>query len=177
MHETIMAQPTRPLLIMFSGLPGTGKSTLGYALAERNHWVLLAKDAIDRGLEQSDITDGRPGYDVLLGLAALNLQRGNSVVLDAVFGLEGLRQQAAVVAEASGARLRPVYCYNSQTEQWRQRITQRPAVVAGWTPADWSEVERVQRYFEPLADDFLALDSSQPLDLVLQQLLAFIALV
>jgi predicted kinase len=164
---------SRPALVMFSGLPGTGKSTLSYQLAETLHWTLLTKDAIDRSLEQSDIITARGGYNLLFDLARLNLERGTSVILDAVFTTQSLRDLAADVAEATSARLRIVYCFNSDQAQWQRRITDRPEVVSGWTPADWAEVEQVQARYEALQEDHLALDSHDPLAENLDRLLKF----
>lgn len=153
-------------LVLFSGPPGVGKSTLSYALARHTGWPVLAKDQIDRTLERLDLAHlpRTTGYDVMLDLAELQLRNGASAILDAVFPRQGFRSRASEIAARNGCRMCAVVCACSDRALWQGRVEGRPEMVAGWTPADWVEAQRVEASFEPWTDAHLLLDASQPLD-------------
>jgi len=151
-------------LVVIGGLPGTGKSTLGYRLARERGWALLSKDQINRSMVQVDVVDFWVGYEVMFGLARLNLRNGVSVVLDAVFRLERLRAQAARVAEECAAAFASVECSCSDGDTWQERVASRPAMVDGWTPVDWEGIQRIQKRYAAWQPPFLALDATDPLE-------------
>ena len=77
----------KPILIIFSGLPGSGKTTLAKALAQELQAVYLRIDSIENGLRASvakveTIEDA--GYQAAHRVAADNLERGFSVIADCV---------------------------------------------------------------------------------------------
>lgn len=75
------------MLIIFSGLPGSGKSTIARALARRLRAVYLRIDTIEqaiRAAEQGDNEMGPAGYFVAYGLARENLALGSIVITDSV---------------------------------------------------------------------------------------------
>lgn len=80
------------------GLPGTGKSTVSAALAERVGAVLIASDRVRKELQASGALSGEPGdfgrglyspesislvYETMLARAKSHLENGLSVILDA----------------------------------------------------------------------------------------------
>jgi Predicted kinase len=76
-----------PVLIVFSGLPGTGKSTIARALARDLGCVWLRIDSIEQavkasGVLRSTIDDG--GYCAAQAVAADNLEVGRTVIADCV---------------------------------------------------------------------------------------------
>src|SRR3954452_12685497 len=74
-----------PHLIIFSGLPGTGKTPLAKRLAAALNAVYLRADTIETALRTGGIAEvGGLGYMAGYALAAENLTLGNAVVADSV---------------------------------------------------------------------------------------------
>ncbi len=85
----------QPLLVVLAGRPGTGKTTLGQALASELRAAFLRIDAIETavvrcGLAQPPV--GPVGYAVAHEIAAATLALGTPVVIDAVNPVPEARQ-------------------------------------------------------------------------------------
>ena len=89
-----MSNPAR--LIVFAGLPGTGKSTLARMVAECFGAVWLRVDTLEASLLKAGIPQsfetGLAAYIAARDLAAVQLELGRDVVIDAVNGVEPARQ-------------------------------------------------------------------------------------
>ncbi len=174
-----VAKPViNPTLVLMSGLPGCGKSTLARVVAKRIGIPIFAKDRFQSLLRRNGLA-GRAtadGYHLLLDMADEQLSLGISVVLDAVFPQEGFRQAAAEIAMRHGAYWRPIYCFCSDTAVWQQRLDQRQhTYVPHWSPVGWEEVERLRQLFiEWSPREALMVDSIDSLDVNLQKVLAWL---
>ena len=85
--EIKIGTPTQKsaMLFIFSGLPGTGKTTLSQALARRQHALHLRIDTIEQQLRESGVQDiGPMGYAIAYVIAKDNLFLGLHVVADTV---------------------------------------------------------------------------------------------
>jgi predicted kinase len=174
--DMVQAAVGAPRLVLFSGPPGVGKSTLSYALSRQTGWAVMAKDGLDRTLETLDAGVWSPitAYQLMLDVAELNLRNEVSVLLDAVIPRRGFRQQAMDIAARHDAQFRAVVCYSRDPDLWRRRIEARPEMVLGWTPADWVEARRVAAMYEAWTSPHLPLDAVDPFDCNLERLLRYV---
>ncbi len=60
-----------PICILYSGLPGSGKTTLAHALATHLQIPVFSKDRMERVLKADGLTDGGSitSYHLLLDMA------------------------------------------------------------------------------------------------------------
>lgn len=90
------------MLILFTGLPGVGKSTLAKAYAARSGALHLSSDLIraELGLRGHYLQEEKQKvYDALLKRAGEALQAGKSVVIDSTLYRSDLRRPYIKLAE------------------------------------------------------------------------------
>lgn len=150
----------RPRLIAFTGLPGTGKSTLARELALVIEAIYLRVDSVEDGLHASalkadDLMDA--GYRALWAIAADNLELGLEVVGDSVNPIALTRNGWRHVAHRTGALLCNVEVLCSDPAEHRARVEARRAANGGAGPT-WADVEA--RVFEQMASPRLTLETA-----------------
>ena len=152
-------------LVIFSGLPGTGKSTLANKLARELHWPLLC---IDDVIGEVPENAGIPFWDsivqILLRLTEVQLELGLSVIVESVF-MNMDRNHAQELARKYNARFLPIYIYISDDKVWKQRVTSRYDEMNNKDVATWERIQHQRERFrdwEP--DTALFIDSVDPVD-------------
>jgi predicted kinase len=155
-------------LIIFSGLPGTGKSTLAETMGRELGIPVFAKDWLEATLLRSDlkeVTDikslGFVGYELLTVLAERQFMLGQSVILDSVASTESIRSAWRQLSEQYEADWRVIECICSDESLHRARLRDRKRNIPGWHELEWSEVERVKQYYLPWEGEHLVLDMAQ----------------
>lgn len=130
-------------LIVFSGLPGTGKTTLAQQLVASTGAVYLRIDTIEQAIRNAGVLAGgvgTSGYQVALELARSNLAFGRQVIVDCVNPVEQSRMAWRALAEDSGVALLDIQVVCSDQVEHRRRVESRQGDIPGLVPPDWQSV-------------------------------------
>jgi predicted kinase len=134
-------------LVIFSGLPGTGKTTLADSLARKLHWPLLKiDDVIGPAPENPGIEFWDSKVDVLLDLVNTQLGLGLDVIVDSVF-MNMDRQHAKRLAQKYLARFLPIYVFVSDDTVWKERVTKRFNEMNDQGIASWERIQHQREHF------------------------------
>jgi len=131
------------MLIIFGGLPGSGKTTTARALAKELGAVHLRIDTIEQNIRASGMLSsevGPAGYMVGYGIAEDNLTLGNIVVADSVNPLKVTRDAWLSVAARSGVPAVEIEILCSDPDEHRRRAETRASDVPGLTKPSWEEI-------------------------------------
>lgn len=132
------------MLIVFSGLPGTGKTTIAKELASQTRAVYLRIDTIEQAIRNSgelaqDV--GRSGYRVGNELALSNLQLGSTVIVDCVNPVVESRNAWCETAANAGVQLTNIQIVCSDKQEHQRRVETRQSDIPGLTPPTWMSVQ------------------------------------
>jgi predicted kinase len=160
-------------LVLMTGPPGTGKSTLAEQAAGRLgacvlgwDWVMAALtpfEEIQDALHRSDhVQVRRVGWSILWNVAAAQLRNGRSVVLD---GCARTPEIDATRQLAVDHDVRPLVVVTrcSDLDVHRSRVEGRARGIPGWHELDWDHVsDFLTRWTEPTTAD-LYVDATEAL--------------
>ena len=131
-----------PILYIFSGLPGSGKSTLSQLVAPKLKAIYLRIDTIEQGLRDLCSFDVQgEGYCLAYRIALDNLRLGVSVVADSCNPIERTRREWEQVAHDARADYINIEIICSDPGEHRLRVEERVADVSGLRLPTWSEIE------------------------------------
>ncbi|MDA1358923.1 ATP-binding protein [Glycomyces luteolus] len=162
--------PSDPQVIIFTGLPGTGKSTLSERLSRATgvpvfaaDWLLgsLKPHGVLYDLDQETYLALHDGLMETLVVRQLRLSQ--SAITDCVLD-EDTAQRWAGIAAGYGARLRVVECTCSDVELHRSRVEGRVRGIPGWHEIDWAHVERMRAELPSFTLERLVTDAADPLE-------------
>lgn len=131
------------MLIVFSGLPGTGKTTIARELARQTGAVYLRIDVIEQAIRKAGVLAGdvgASGYGVANALALSNLQVGHAVVADCVNPVRESREAWKAVAAAAKVVLLDILVTCSDREEHQRRVETRTGDIPGLIPPTWQSV-------------------------------------
>ncbi|KAF0864583.1 AAA family ATPase [Pseudomonas sp. LD120] len=148
------------MLIVFSGLPGTGKTTIARALAPHLKATYLRIDTIEQELRNSGWPEvGKCGYQIALQLAEANLLLGNLVLADCVNPVAESREAWQALARRLGVDLLELEVVCSDRQEHRRRVETRELDVPGLQAPSWQSV--LEHDYQPWASSPLLIDSAQ----------------
>ena len=152
-------------LVIFSGLPGTGKSTLGGKLAREYRWPLLCiDDVIGEVPENAGVPFWDSKVQILLDLMETQLELGLSVIADSVF-MNMDRYHAQELARKYRARFLPIHVFVSDENIWKERVTRRYNASNDKDAATWERIQHQrERFREWEVGTALFIDSVHPIE-------------
>jgi aminoglycoside phosphotransferase family enzyme/predicted kinase len=136
-------KPKQGKLILMSGLSGSGKSTTAKYIARQAGAIHIRSDAVRKHLGGISLYE-RGGDDLytpemtqktyarLLNLGIILANQGNTVILDAKYDKQELRQEAIAQAEKHQLPLQIIYC-TAPLEVIQERLTNRTGDIADAT--------------------------------------------
>jgi predicted kinase len=168
------------MLIVVSGLPGTGKSGIADGLSRACGIPVLSVDPIESamlraGLPRSFET-GLAAYLVAETLADQFLANGLSAIMDAVSSVEPARDQWRALAGRHGVPLMVLECIVSDQELHRFRLVERDRSLAVGEPTP-EDVEHRRAEWSPWPEPHLTLDAVQDREANLARALAWVGCV
>lgn len=149
------------MLIVFSGLPGVGKTVIGRELARQISAVYLRIDSIEQALRDSHLLAGPlddSGYRVGYAIAEENLRLDRTVIADSVNPLSITRDAWLDVAKRSGVHAVEIEVRCSDKNEHRRRVETRTADIPGFVPPTWEEV--VSREYHAWDREHIVIDTA-----------------
>ena len=156
----------RPVVIMMTGLIGTGKSTLAQAVAAALDIRLYSSDCLRKeraGLDPQipqrvefgtgiySKASSADTYVALLDFARQALEAGASVVLDAAYPRNEDRLGVADLARKLGAKCHIIQCI-APDEIIHRRLQERNHHIGVISDGRWSLFPQFKRSYEPVVD-------------------------
>jgi predicted kinase len=163
------------VLIAISGLPGTGKSVVAAAFADRLQATHLSVDPIEDALLGAGLPPNRAtgvaAYEAARVMAEQNLVLDASVVVDAVNDSEPARSTWRVAAANAGAELAFVLLTLDDETEHRRRLEGRVRDLVHVPEPSWTDVLARAAAYEPWTEGTcLRVDAQRTVDEVVLEL-------
>lgn len=160
MKESRQRNSKQPVLYVFSGLPGTGKTALSQRLASHFKAAYLRMDTLEQALRDlCGIAVEAEGYELAYRLAADNLRLGVSVVADSCNPVVLTRSTWKKLSCDAKARCVDIELICSDPVEHRRRIETRTSTVSGLVPPTWEDV--IHREYHEWTSDRIVIDTAR----------------
>ncbi|MBK5143265.1 AAA family ATPase [Budviciaceae bacterium BWR-B9] len=149
------------MLIVFSGLPGVGKTSIAKALTKKMGGVYLRIDSIEQAIRNAGVLlkdVGTSGYDTSYLLAKDNLMLGQTVIADCVNPVSWSRDswmQVASDADVPGVDIE-IIC--SDIDEHRQRVESRQSDIPHLVLPVWQQI--VEKEYQEWRRPRIVVDSA-----------------
>jgi len=166
--DTPMPTVDGAALIVFGGVPGSGKSAVSERVGAALGITVFALDWLLGALTPFGMRHRQDlvgvGGELLTTLAYRELAAGRSAILDTTSEDPPERARWASLATAAGAAFVPVVCACSDEALHRERVEGRVRGIPGWADAgDWANASARRAAFPPWPEA-LSVDTARPLD-------------
>ncbi|MDA0266363.1 MAG: AAA family ATPase [Cyanobacteria bacterium] len=147
-------------LFIFSGLPGTGKTSLSQQLAAHLNAIHLRIDTIEQALRDlCGLPVEGEGYRLAYRIAADNLRLGINVVADSCNPIALSRREWEQTATSNQAAFLNIEVICSDADEHRRRIESRAADIPGLQLPTWEQV--VNREYHPWSQERIVIDTAK----------------
>ncbi|GIJ43875.1 adenylyl-sulfate kinase [Virgisporangium aliadipatigenens] len=156
------------MLVVMSGLPGSGKSTVAQRLGRALPAPVVSVDPIEAALWRAGVDRAQPtglaAYVAAGAVASDILALEQDVIVDAVNHASQARAQWRGLAARHGLAVRWIEVICSDRALHRRRLESRRRDIAGFREPTWESVEARRAGFLSWEDERLVLDACEPLD-------------
>ena len=143
------------MIILVCGLPGTGKSSLGKRISEKNGFVHLRTDEIRKKIyDKPEYTDKskETTYRAFFLIAEYLLKSNKSCILDGTFYMEKYRKSVFDLSKNTNHPLKIIECVNDE-ERIKRKIKERNDV----SDADFSVYLKIKDLWEPIEEEHMTI--------------------
>lgn len=149
------------MLIIFGGLPGTGKTTIARELARHIGAIHLRIDSIEQAIRDCSpdaVGLDEAGYRVAYAVAEDNLRIGRTVVADSVNPLQVTRDAWLEVGRRTEAATMEIEVICSDSREHRSRVERRKPDIFGLRLPSWEQV--ISREYHPWDREHIVIDTA-----------------
>ena len=149
----------KPTLFIFSGLPGSGKSTIAQRLSKKLGIAYLRIDTVEQGLKDlCNINVYDEGYRLSYRIVEDNLKLGISIIADSCNPIELTRSDWNEIARKSNSAYVNIEVKCSNKFEHRKRVETRESSIAGLKIPTWEDVKN--REYHLWTSDRLLIDTA-----------------
>ncbi len=152
------------MLVLLTGLPGTGKSTIANRLARRIGASVLRTDEVRKRIldaptyseEEKELV-----YKATFLISEHLLRAKRNVIIDGTFYKRALRKRIYRIAAETRSDMTIVEC--TAPEWVIQRRMKRREKRRGLSDADYGVYKKITAQYEPIEEHHIVLDTGKPL--------------